>query len=99
MNPAMEIARSLATALDLPLRPGALLRLRETPRQAGWAGERRAALAGVFRGQGVRGRHVALVDDVMTTGSTAEAAAQALLAAGALSVIVLAVARTPGRGS
>ena len=95
MNPAMEIARSLATALDLPLRPGALLRLRETPRQR----ERRAALAGVFRGQGVRGRHVALVDDVMTTGSTAEAAAQALLAAGALSVIVLAVARTPGRGS
>ena len=78
MNPAMEIARSLATALDLPLRPGALLRLRETPRQAGLGRrERRAALAGVFRGQGVRGRHVALVDDVMTTGSTAEAAAQA----------------------
>ena len=67
-----------ATALDLPLRPGALLRLRETPRQAGLGRrERRAALAGVFRGQGVRGRHVALVDDVMTTGSTAEAAAQA----------------------
>ena len=38
MNPAMEIARSLAEALDLPLRHGALLRLRETPRQAGWAG-------------------------------------------------------------
>ncbi|WZB62421.1 phosphoribosyltransferase family protein [Achromobacter xylosoxidans] len=100
MNPAMEIARSLATALDLPLRSGALLRLRETPRQAGLGRrERRVALAGVFRGQGVRGRHVALVDDVMTTGSTAEAAARALLAAGALSVTVLAVARTPGRGS
>ena len=35
----------------------------------------------------------------MTTGSTAGAAARALLAAGALSVTVLAVARTPGRGS
>ena len=77
MNPAMEIARSLATALDLPLRPARCCACAKRHGRRGWAGERRAALAGVFRGQGVRGRHVALVDDVMTTGSTAEAAAQA----------------------
>ena len=98
MNPAMEIARSLATALDLPLRPGALLRLRETPRQAGLGRrERRAALAGVFRGQGVPARGVGGRRD--DHGQHRRGRRPGLLAAGALSVIVLAVARTPGRGS
>jgi predicted amidophosphoribosyltransferase len=43
----------------------------------------------------VRGQHVAVVDDVMTTGSTVGAAATALMAAGAASVTVLVAARTP----
>ncbi|MGE8679849.1 MAG: ComF family protein, partial [Achromobacter marplatensis] len=57
---------------------------------------RQSGAAGLFVGSPrVRGRHVAVVDDVMTTGSTVQAAAEALLAAGAASVTILVVARTP----
>ncbi len=43
----------------------------------------------------VAGLHLALVDDVMTSGNTLNEAAQTLLAAGAASVLALVVARTP----
>lgn len=97
MNPAAEIARSLATQLDVPLARQALRRLRETPRQTGLGRRaRRRVVAGLFGATPVvRGRHVALVDDVMTTGSTVQAAATALIAAGAAGVTVLVAARTP----
>lgn len=97
MNPAAEIARSLAAELLLPAPRLVLARRRETPRQATL--DRRArqrGAVGLFVCIGpVRGRHVAVVDDVMTTGSTAGAAAAALMAAGAASVTVLVAARTP----
>ncbi|WP_417222628.1 ComF family protein [Achromobacter spanius] len=97
MNPAAEIARSLAAELNLPLVRQALRRCRETPRQTALGRHaRRQVAAGVFvASTAVRGRHVAVVDDVMTTGSTVQAAAVALLAAGAAGVTVLVVARTP----
>ncbi|CAB3742253.1 hypothetical protein LMG3441_05813 [Achromobacter kerstersii] len=97
MNPAAEIARSLSAELNVPLVRHALRRRRETPRQTALGRRaRRQVAAGVFLGApSVRGRHVAVVDDVMTTGSTVEAAAVALLAAGAAGVTVLVVARTP----
>ncbi|WP_454675643.1 phosphoribosyltransferase family protein [Achromobacter pestifer] len=97
MNPAGEIARSLAAELALPLVRNALRRRRETPRQTSLSRRaRQQGAAGLFEGlSAVRGRHVAVVDDVMTTGSTVQAAAEALLAAGASSVTVLVVARTP----
>ncbi|AVJ30451.1 phosphoribosyl transferase [Achromobacter spanius] len=97
MNPAAEIARSLAAELALPAPRLLLARRREAPRQStlGRRARQRGA-AGLFVCIGpVRGRHVAVVDDVMTTGSTVGAAAAALMAAGAASVTVLVAARTP----
>lgn len=97
MNPAAEIARSLAAELELPLAHGLLRRLRETPRQTAQGRRaRRLAAQGLFHCTGgVHGRQMVVVDDVMTTGSTADAAAAALLAAGAAGVTVLVAARTP----
>jgi predicted amidophosphoribosyltransferase len=70
---------------------------RERLRQAAGAGSA-PALADAFRPlpfQRVSGRRLLLVDDVLTTGATARAATAALLAAGALSVDLAVVARTP----
>lgn len=97
MNPAAEIARSLAAELALPGVTQVLRRRRETPRQTALGQRaRRLGAVGLFEASSsVQGRHVALVDDVMTTGSTVQAAAVALRMAGALSVTVVVVARTP----
>jgi len=98
-NPAAELAAGLAARLQLPIRRGLLQRLREGPRQAaGNRQARRRGAQGLFHcGQPLSGRPVGLVDDVMTTGSTVDAAARALLQAGASEVIVLVAARTPLR--
>lgn len=74
---------------------GALRRVRETPPQVGRTRTERAQnVAGAFEATGaVAGRDLVLVDDVVTTGATADAAARALRRAGAHSVRVLALAR------
>lgn len=97
MNPAAEIARSLAAELGLPRPRHLLARRREAPRQATLGRRaRQQGAADLFECvRPIGGCHVAIVDDVMTTGSTAQAAAAALLAAGAASVTVLVAARTP----
>ena len=104
-NQAWELARRIAAGLGLPAEAGWLLRLRDTPHQVGLS---RAARARNLRDamwvtpegiRGLAGRHVALVDDVLTTGVTAAAAGQALLAAGAASVQVWVLARTPAPGA
>lgn len=81
----------------LTLAPGTLMRLRATESQAGLTPrQRRENLRGAFSVSdpaAVAGRHVLLVDDIMTTGATARAAAQALLKAGAESVWVATLAR------
>lgn len=97
MNPAAEIARSLAAELGVPGPRHLLRRRRESPRQAtlGRRARQRGA-AGLFLCvEPLHGRHVAVVDDVMTTGSTVNAAAAALLEAGAASVTALVAARRP----
>lgn len=100
-NQAWELARRVAAAQGLPARHDALLRLRDTPHQVGLSRHARAtnlrdAMWVPPEGQAaITGRQVALVDDVMTTGMTATAATQALLAAGAAGVQVWVLARTP----
>jgi ComF family protein len=95
-DPAALIAGELARRLSLPLVP-ALRRVVETPPQSSLtAAGRRANVAGAFRGRpSAAGRSLLLVDDVLTTGATAFAAAEALADAGALRISVAVVARTP----
>jgi ComF family protein len=93
---AALVADALArSAVGVRRLRGAIRRVRETPPQVGRSrAERAANVAGAFAAQGsVAGLDVALVDDVVTTGATAGAAAAALKAAGARSVIVIAIAR------
>ena len=95
-NQSAEIARYAARGLSLPVEPRLAVRLRETRPQVGLAtAERRANLQDAFAGRPglVRGRRIAIVDDVITTGSTVAELARALRQAGAASVDVWCVAR------
>lgn len=101
-NQAEVIGDTLARALGLPLCVDLLRRTRPTPPQQGLDAEQRGSnLRGAFAtGRGrhdrrLRDQHVALVDDVVTTGATAAEIARVLLAAGAASVQVWCLARTP----
>ena len=92
---AMLLAAAFARAADRPLLRGALHRVRETRPQACLDRVGRARnVAGAFAAaRGVAGRDLVLVDDVVTTGATAEAASLALRSAGARTVHVVALAR------
>jgi ComF family protein len=106
-NQALEIARPVAHALGVPLDFRTLVRVRATAPQTGMTvAARRKNLRGAFALRddpggvvaamdfaAVRNLHVALVDDVMTTGSTVQAAAQCLRAAGAMEVAIWVIAR------
>lgn len=102
-NQALEIARPLSRRLGLPLAPRLLARARETaPQSLLTPGERRANLRHAFSLpqaglEQVRGRHVGVVDDVLTTGATLEEIAATLKRCGAVRVTCLAFARTPRR--
>lgn len=95
-NPPQRIAQPLAQALNLPLNVQLLKKIRTTPRQEGLSREKRMNnLVGAFWADPQQippnGR-VLLVDDVITTGATVAACADALKKAGAETVFALSVA-------
>jgi ComF family protein len=103
-NQARSLAQGAIEALGrshpewkLTLASSTLMRLRATGTQAGLTPtQRRKNVRGAFKvtePKEVQGRHVLLVDDILTTGATARAAAQSLKRAGAASVYVATLAR------
>jgi ComF family protein len=102
-NQAALLAASFAARTGRGVDTGLLARTRASGTQTALhPDERRANVAGAFtvpegRRGGLRGEHLLLVDDVWTTGATAEACAKALLDAGARVVSVATFARVvPG---
>lgn len=99
-NQAAEIARHLAKRLDIPCSIDALIRLHDTPPQAGLhRDERWSNLLGAFAcPQPLTVQRVLLIDDVLTTGASLSACADILRHAGATRIDVAVVARTPAPG-
>lgn len=100
-NQALEIARPLAASLGIALYPALALRIVETRAQSSVApAQRRRNIHNAFALSPqavwlVRGKHIGLVDDVMTSGHTLAELAALFKRAGAARVSNLVFARTP----
>lgn len=96
-NQASDIAEHLSREFALPWSSGLAIRTRKAHSQRGLDRSARLKnLAGVFTVVKRPPAHVAIIDDVVTTGATVRLFAQALKNAGATEVQVWALARTPG---
>lgn len=97
-NQVLEMARPVVRRFSFPLVMDGLIRIHDTVQQCGLSKiQRRINTTGVFAAASdkISGKHIILMDDIMTTGSTLRQAAQALLEAGASGICVLIAARTP----
>jgi ComF family protein len=100
-NQAALLAYAVSRLAHVPVSPDALRRTRRTaPLDDKSPEERAAEVAGSFqtrpsRQAKVSGRTILLIDDVMTSGATSNACADALMVAGAAAVDVLVAARVP----
>ncbi|HEY3720629.1 MAG TPA: ComF family protein [Roseiarcus sp.] len=96
-NQAAALGREIARRAGKPFEPALLRRIKATRSQVGLSREQRVQnMQGAFRAApaaSVQGRRIALVDDVLTSGATANAAARALLRAGAAQVDLIVFAR------
>jgi ComF family protein len=96
-NQSALVARELSRRLSLEHDPFALRRIKRTPRLKGMSpAQRRKAVSGAFKiadQAAVAGKTIVLVDDVLTTGSTANACARVLTKAGAKRVELISWAR------
>lgn len=104
-NQAAALAGVVARQSGLPLASDGLARVKRTRQQVGLTRAQRADnLQGAFKVADamrprIEGRHILLIDDVLTTGATVNAAARALLRAGATEIDVLTFARVVTDGS
>jgi len=98
-NQSAALAGAISGMSGVPVLHGALKRVRATPQQVGLSKTERADnVQGAFRvpaeeKANVAGRRLVLIDDVLTSGATADTCARALLRAGAAHVDVLVFAR------
>lgn len=101
-NQSVWLAAAVSRASGVELCVDALARTKATPIQGGLSAEgRRRNVQGAFRVRKsrsglVKGRNILLIDDVLTTGATAEACSRTLRKAGAACVDVLTLARVAG---
>jgi len=101
-NQAAMLARWLSAGLEIPCDETLVVRTQDAPAQQELnAAARKRNLRDAFAlapGAAIKGQHLALVDDVLTTGATAQALAQLLIKSGAARVDVYCLARTPKPG-
>ncbi|MGF0242543.1 ComF family protein [Rhodococcus sp. IEGM1300] len=101
-NQAAMLARWLGARLDIACDESLLLRIQDTSAQQELNAEaRKKNLRNAFAlapSAFIKNRHLALIDDVLTTGATAQALARLLMDAGAARVDVYCLARTPKPG-
>lgn len=95
-NQSLELARHLARRLNVALMPDAVQRVRDTLPQSGlpWKERKKNLRQAFVCSEEVAGKHIAIVDDVMTTGASLNELAKVMKAAGALQVSAWVVART-----
>ncbi|MCX7792789.1 MAG: ComF family protein [Thermodesulfovibrionales bacterium] len=95
-NHTSLIAKEISRRLSLPLEINGLIKIKSTPQQIGLKREERLKnLRRAFRAlKNFSGKRILLIDDVITTGTTASECARALLKAGAQEVHLLAIARS-----
>ena len=96
-NQAQWLSHYLGQRLAIPVDTRLLSRQKYTPAQQGLPRKQRLKnLKGAFRlNNDIKGKHIALVDDVVTTGSTTAELSQLLRKAGAKEVEIWCLARTP----